>query len=153
MQRQQKYVTSSIKDDLVGYSFMIPAILVLGTFVVLPILYAVFLSFQKVQLLGDINYQFAGLRNFSQLIADERIWIALKNTAEYVAIVVPAQTILALGLAVTLNLGIKGQNWWRVIYFLPTITSSAVLTLIFIWIYNSEGLGSATQVMMHCSDG
>jgi multiple sugar transport system permease protein len=107
---------------------------------VLPILYAIFLSFQQVQLLGSIHYQFVGGRNFARLLSDERVGIALKNTAEYVAIVVPCQTVLALLLAVTLNSGIRGKSWWRTIYFLPTITSSAVLTLIFMWIYNSEGL-------------
>jgi multiple sugar transport system permease protein len=119
---------------------MTPTILVLSTFVVLPILWAVFLSLHKVQLLGSIEYQFVGFRNFTRLIEDERVWIALKNTAEYVAIVVPIQTVLALTLAVTLNSGIRGKNWWRILYFLPTVTSSAVLTLIFMWIYNTNGL-------------
>jgi multiple sugar transport system permease protein len=128
------------QEHLAGYLFMAPAIAVLGLFTLLPIAYAVFLSFQKVQLLGGIEFEFAGLRNFARLVDDERVWIALRNTAEYVAIVVPCQTILALGLAVTLNAGIKGQRWWRVIYFLPTVTSSAVLTLIFMWIYNTDGL-------------
>jgi multiple sugar transport system permease protein len=119
---------------------MLPAILVFGTFVVLPILWAIYLAFHKVRLLGGIDYRFIGGRNFSNLINDDRVWIALKNTALYVAMVVPAQTILALILAVTLNSGIRGQNWWRILYFLPTVTSSAVLTLIFMWIYNSNGL-------------
>lgn len=139
MTRSQRY-QESLQANLTGYLFMLPTILVLGTFVVLPILYAVFLSLQKVQLLGGIEYEFVGFRNFSRLWQDERVWIALKNTAEYVAIVVPAQTLLALLLATTLNAGIKGKNWWRIIYFLPTITSSAVLTLIFMWIYNTNGL-------------
>ena len=130
----------NISENMAGYLFMIPAILVLGIFVVLPILYAVFLSVHKVQLLGGIEYQFIGFRNFTRLAEDERVWIALKNTAEYVVIVVPSQTILALVLAVTLNSGIRGQNWWRILYFLPTVTSSAVLTLIFMWIYNTDGL-------------
>ncbi|MGJ5628436.1 carbohydrate ABC transporter permease [Nostoc sp. CALU 1950] len=130
----------NITEDLAGYMFMMPTILVLGTFVVLPILYAVFLSLQKVQLLGGIEYEFIGFRNFTRLAEDERVWIALRNTAEYVAIVVPTQTILALILAVTLNSGIRGKNWWRILYFLPTVTSSAVLTLIFMWIYNTDGL-------------
>jgi multiple sugar transport system permease protein len=117
-----------------------PTILVLGTFVILPILYAVFLSLHKVQLLGDIKYQFIGFRNFTRLLEDEQLGIALKNTVEYVAVVVPSQTILALILAVTLNSGIRGKNWWRILYFLPTVTSSAVLTLIFMWIYNTNGL-------------
>ena len=119
---------------------MAPSILVLGTFIILPIFYALFLSFQKVQLLGGIGYDFIGLRNYSRLIEDGRVWIALRNTVEYVVIVVPTQTLLALVLAVTLNSGIKGKHWWRIIYFLPTITSSAVLTLIFMWIYNTNGL-------------
>lgn len=130
----------NITEDLAGYMFMMPTILVLGTFVVLPILYAVFLSLQKVQLLGGIEYEFIGFRNFTRLAEDERVWIALRNTAAYVAIVVPTQTVLALILAVTLNSGIRGKNWWRILYFLPTVTSSTVLTLIFIWIYNTDGL-------------
>jgi multiple sugar transport system permease protein len=124
----------------IAYLFMAPALFVLGTFVVLPILFAVFLSFQKVRLLGGIDFEFIGTRNFTRLLEDDRLWIALKNTAEYVAIVVPAQTVLALLLAVTLNAGIRGQSVWRVLFFLPTVTSSAVLTLIFMWIYNSNGL-------------
>ncbi|WP_373278478.1 carbohydrate ABC transporter permease [Fischerella thermalis] len=119
---------------------MMPAILVLITFVILPIVWAVFLSLHKVQLLGGIKYEFIGFRNFTRLVEDERVWIALKNTVEYVAIVVPIQTILALVLAVTLNSGIRGKNWWRILFFLPTVTSSAVLTLIFMWIYNTDGL-------------
>ncbi|MEH2336711.1 MAG: sugar ABC transporter permease [Nostoc sp.] len=129
-----------ITENMAGYMFMMPTILVLGTFVVLPILCAVFLSLQKVQLLGGIEYEFIGFRNFTRLAEDERVWIALRNTAEYVAIVVPTQTVLALILAVTLNSGIRGKNWWRILYFLPTVTSSAVLTLIFMWIYNTNGL-------------
>ncbi|MGF1674405.1 MAG: carbohydrate ABC transporter permease, partial [Rivularia sp. (in: cyanobacteria)] len=127
-------------ENIAGYLFLTPTILVLGTFVILPILYAVFLSLQKVQLLGGIEYEFVGFGNFSQLIEDERVWIALKNTAEYVAIVVPSQTVLALFLAISLNSGIRGKSWWRVLFFLPTVTSSAVLTLIFMWIYNTNGL-------------
>ena len=119
---------------------MAPTILILGIFVVLPIVFAIFLSLHNVKLLGSIEYQFVGVRNFTQLVDDERIWIALKNTAEYVVIVVPTQTILAIILAVTLNSGIRGKNWWRILYFLPTVTSSAVLTLIFMWIYNTNGL-------------
>jgi multiple sugar transport system permease protein len=130
----------NLTENLAGYLFMMPTILVLGIFVVLPILYAVFLSLHKVQLLGGIEYEFIGWRNFTRLVEDERVWIALKNTAEYVAIVVPTQTVLALVLAVTLNSGIRGKNWWRILYFLPTVTSSAVLTLIFMWIYNTDGL-------------
>ncbi|MDB9322689.1 sugar ABC transporter permease [Nodularia spumigena CS-586/05] len=140
IRRRRIYPRWNITETLAGYIFMMPTILVLGCFVILPIVYAVFLSLHKVQLLGGIDYDFIGFRNFTRLVEDERVGIALRNTAEYVAIVVPAQSILALLLAVTLNSGIRGKNSWRILFFLPTVTSSAVLTLIFMWIYNTDGL-------------
>jgi multiple sugar transport system permease protein len=139
MERQHR-LDRGRQENLAGYLFVLPALLVLGTFVVVPILYAVFLSLQKVQLLGGIEYKFVGLRNYTRLVEDDLVWIALRNTAQYVAIVVPLQTLLALLLAVTLNAGVKGKNLWRIIFFLPTVTSSTVLTLIFMWIYNTNGL-------------
>jgi multiple sugar transport system permease protein len=129
-----------VREALAGYSFMAPTIIVLGTFVILPIAYAIFLAFHKVRILGELNYRFIGLKSFFRMTDDERVWIALRNTVEYVAIVVPIQTILALVLALILNSKISGKNGFRIIFFLPTVTSSAVLTLIFMWIYNSNGL-------------
>ena len=130
----------SIREAIAGYSFMIPTILVMGTFVILPISYALFLAFHKVRILGELSYRFIGFKSFFRMVEDERVWIALQNTVQYVAIVVPIQTILALILALIINSKIKGKNTFRIIFFLPTVTSSAVLTLIFMWIYNSNGL-------------
>ncbi|WNF38987.1 sugar ABC transporter permease [Bacillaceae bacterium IKA-2] len=112
----------------------------LGLFMLAPIFYALFLSFHKVQLLGGTSYDFVGIQNFLSVFDDHRALIALRNTLKYVIIVVPLQTILALVLAATLNAGLKGQGFFRIVYFLPTLTSSAVLTLIFMWMYNQNGL-------------
>ncbi|HTL88526.1 MAG TPA: sugar ABC transporter permease [Leptolyngbya sp.] len=119
---------------------MTPTIIILGVFLVLPVIYAILLSFYRVQLLGEVDFRFAGLKNFIRILDDERVAIALRNTIQYVIIVVPTQTILALILALLLNAKIRGRSWFRVAFFLPTVTSSAVLTLIFMWIYNSNGL-------------
>jgi multiple sugar transport system permease protein len=119
---------------------MSPTLFVLLLFVIGPIFYAIFLSFHKVQLLGNTSFEFVGLDNFSKIVDDERARIALWNTAKYVLIVVPLQTFLALVLAASLNAGLKGEKFFRIVYFLPTLTSSAVLTLIFMWMYNQNGL-------------
>ncbi|MGD6872419.1 carbohydrate ABC transporter permease [Sutcliffiella horikoshii] len=119
---------------------MAPTIFVLALFIIGPILYAFFLSFHKVQLLGTATYEFVGLSNFTNISDDSRALRALWNTFKYVIIVVPIQTLLALILAATLNAGLKGQSIFRIVYFLPTLTSSAVLTLIFMWMYNQNGL-------------
>jgi multiple sugar transport system permease protein len=130
----------SAKEAFAGYLFISPMIVILGIFLIAPILIAIFLSLHKVKLLGGMNFSFIGMDNFTRMAGDDRVWIALANTVEYVAIVVPLQTMLALFLAATLNAGIKGKNLFRIIYFIPTVTSSAVLTLIFMWVYNANGL-------------
>jgi multiple sugar transport system permease protein len=129
-----------LSDAGQGYLFMSPTLFVLAIFIIGPILYAIFLSFNKVQLLGGTSFDFVAFENFARIMEDNRALIALKNTAEYVLIVVPSQTALALILAATLNAGLKGEKFFRIVYFLPTLTSSAVLTLIFMWMYNKEGL-------------
>lgn len=135
-----KFSRRALKEAVQGYLFLLPTLFVLLTFTIGPIFYALFLAFHKVQLLGDHAFTFTGLRNFSRMTLDERAHIALWNTLKYVVIVVPVQTVLAMLLAATLNAGLKGQKLFRIIYFLPTLTSSAVLTLIFMWMFNQNGL-------------
>ncbi|EKQ71222.1 carbohydrate ABC transporter membrane protein 1, CUT1 family [Leptolyngbyaceae cyanobacterium JSC-12] len=128
------------QEGLTGYAFMAPTMLIAGAFLILPVICSVILAFYNVELLGDVSIRFVGFKNFVRMLEDERVWIALQNTATYAAIVVPSQTIIALSLALILNSQLRGKQLFRVIFFLPTVTSSAVLTLIFMWIYNSNGL-------------
>jgi len=140
MANHRFWAKTSTQDAIAGYGFMAPTVVIAGIFLILPVLYAIVLAFYRVQLLGEMQFQFAGWRNFQRMFADERVWIALSNTVSYAAIVVPTQTILALALALILNSQVRGKQGFRVIFFLPTVTSSAVLTLIFMWIYNTNGL-------------
>lgn len=135
-----KKTLQNSSEAVSGYIFMAPTFLIMGVFLILPIILATVFAFYRIQPLGDVSYTFRGWRNFLRAFEDERVRIALKNTAEYVAIVVPTQTLLALSLALILNTQIKGKNFFRILFFLPTVTSSAVLTLIFMWICNSNGL-------------
>ncbi|MEH7504658.1 sugar ABC transporter permease [Neobacillus drentensis] len=137
---KRKYSKAEIREAGQGYLFMSPAMFVLLLFMIGPIFYAIFLAFHKVQLLGQASFDFVAFDNFKKILDDTRAHIALWNTAKYVFIVVPIQTFLALVLAASLNAGLKGQKFFRIVYFLPTLTSSAVLTLIFMWMYNKNGL-------------
>ena len=138
-----------VRDNLAAYSFLAPTIVIIGLFVVFPIGFAIFLSLNKVTLLGGMNFEFSGLRNFTRMFDDYRVGIALMNTAKYVAVVVPVQTALALVLAAALNSSIRGRDFFRSVYFLPTITSSAVLTLIFVWILNNNGILNQFLEFLH----
>ncbi len=129
------------KNSKQGFFFITPALIILGTFVILSILYIFVLSFFKVdlKLSGGIDLSFVGLDNYIKMFHDEKFKVALYNTINYAIIVVPIQIAIALVLATTLNAKIKAKNTFRAIYFLPTLTSSAALTLIFMFIFSSSG--------------
>ena len=122
-----------------AYGFLAPALLVILIFFVLSILFAVYLSFNNVNLIAH-NYQWNNFKNYTNLLGDKQLFRALENTGFFALVVVPVQTIIALVIAYILaNKGIKGKTLFRLIYFLPTLTSSAALTLIFMFIFNLNG--------------
>lgn len=126
-------------EKIQGVFFSLPAVIILVIFTLLPIIYSFYLSFNKVNLIGDVTYDFVGLKNYIAAVQDPRVIIALKNTIKYVLFVVPLQTLLALLLAYILNSGIKFQNSFRTMLFLPTLTSSSALTMIFMFLFSVNG--------------
>ncbi len=128
-----------MEEWIQGYSFLAPALLVIFVFFILSILFAVYLTFHDVNLIAH-TYEWNDFRNFSNLLTDKQLIRALQNTAFFALIVVPAQTAIALIMAYVLaNREVKGKKFFRLIYFLPTLTSSAALTLIFMFIFNQNG--------------
>lgn len=136
---KKKKDKKKIREALTGYGFMLPALLIMLVFTLIPIFYSLFLSFTKVNLIGGVSYDWVGLKNYANALNDERVWIALKNTLRYVVIVVPLQTIIALLIASVLNSGVRFQNTFRTIFFLPTLTSSSALTMIFMFLFSLNG--------------
>ncbi|MFD1412866.1 carbohydrate ABC transporter permease [Oceanobacillus jeddahense] len=128
-----------MKKNLQGYFFLMPALVVMSIFIVVPIGYAFFLMFFQVDLLSGTR-TFVGLDNFVKIWNDPKFWAAFQNTTKYVAVVVPIQTILALMLATLLNSKIKFNRAFLTIMFIPTLTSSSAMTLIFMWLFNNNGL-------------
>ena len=121
-----------------GYVFLAPALLIIGVFIGISALFVVYLSFHKVNLFTD-TYTFVGLNNYKRLLTDEIARKALTNSRSFAAVVVPCQTIIALVIASVLNSNIRGKNAFRAIYFLPTLTSSSALTLIFMFMFSVTG--------------
>lgn len=122
-----------------AYAFLLPTLLLVGLFTVLPIGYALFYAFHKVDILsGQASY--IGLRNVGYLLEDDKFWAAAGNTLRYVLIVVPLQTALAMFLACLLQGKLRFKRIFITLLFLPTLTSSAAMTMIFMWLFNSNGL-------------
>lgn len=126
------------QDTIQGWGFLSPAIIIVTTFTIIAILFALFLSFNKVNLFKG-TYEFVGFDNYVRLFTDTKVKIALWNTFNYVIVVVPIQTFLAILMASVLNAKIKGTVFFRTVFFLPTLTSSAALTMIFMFIFSING--------------
>ncbi|WP_314061494.1 sugar ABC transporter permease [uncultured Vagococcus sp.] len=122
-----------------AYLFLSPAIMIAVIFFVLSVIFAIYLSFNDVNLFSN-SFSFKGFDNYLRMFQDKRALIALKNTASFAMVVVPLQTFFALVIAYILSSdGVKGKKVFRLVYFLPTLTSSSALTIIFMFIFNIYG--------------
>jgi multiple sugar transport system permease protein len=116
--------------------YILPTYLILFIFIIVPIFFAFYLSFNKWNLLG--NMKFTGITNYKKLFHMEEFWTALINTFYYTFITVPLGICLSLFLAVLLNSKIKGLAFYRAAYFMPVMTSVVASAFIWQWIFQSQ---------------
>lgn len=122
-----------------GYAFAALPMAVFGLFFLYPFGYAVYISFFHWGILGKQSPG-SGTFNYAKVIHDPVFHTALKNVAEYTAGVVPLEMALGLSLALIVNQKIRGRNFFRSAFYFPSITSSAAITAIAIYILNADGL-------------
>lgn len=133
-----KYTKREKQEHKQGYLFLTPALLITAVFIGAAVVFVIYLSFHKVNLFSG-QYTFVGLKNYARVFADGTAKIALKNTLMFSVIVVPIQTFLALVVSSVLNSKLRGKHFFRVVYFLPTLTSSSALTMIFMFMFSVNG--------------
>ena len=129
------------RDGATAWAFLAPTLLVVLVFTLLPVLFALGASFFKMDIVSG-QASWSGLKNLDYLVEDDKFWAALRNTTRYVLMVVPAQTALALILACVLNGRVRFKRGFVTLLFLPTLTSSAAMTMIFMWLFNNNGVVS-----------
>jgi multiple sugar transport system permease protein len=114
----------------------IASFLVFGLY---PIAASFFLSFHEYSPLRPDAARFLGLGNYAEALGDAMFWLALKNTLFFVFGTLPFTTVFALGLAVCLDRAFPGRTFFRAGFFLPTVVSIVVLSLVFRGIYAPDG--------------
>jgi ABC-type sugar transport system permease subunit len=122
----------------------LPATLHAGIWIGLPMLASIVLSFTQYDVISAPR--FIGLANFKDLFTDPVFMTSLKNTAVYAFFTVPVSMAIALVLAVMLNQGIRGQMLYRTAIFIPQVTATVAIALVWLWIYNPRG-GLANQLL------
>jgi len=127
--------------------FLAPTLIGLAVLSAGPILATLAISLTTWDLLTPPKL--VGLDNFTALLSDDRFMKALRNTFFFTIVSVPLGLAIAYGLALALNQRIRGISFIRTAYFLPVVTSTIAIALVWQWIYNADSglLNQALEVV------
>lgn len=118
-----------------GLIFSAPGLILLGIFLIVPFVLAIYLSFTNQRLASPLPVEWVGFRNYTRVLGESDFWRAFANNVYFAAIVVPLQTALALWMAILVNKKIRAVKWFRALFFLPVIVVLAVAATIWILLY------------------
>ena len=140
---QKKHITKAQKkfswkkDWIAAYIFIAPVTIGLLVFYIWPFIQNVWFSFNDVNKFNVATFN--GIENYKQLVSDKEVWASLGTTLKYVVFTVPVGLFLSILIASLLNAKIKGKSILSEhLYFLPSVTMAAAVTMVWKWIYNEK---------------
>lgn len=113
-----------------GTMFSLPGLILLGLFLILPFVFAIYLSFTNQKLASPLPVRWVGFDNYHRVLTDGDFWRAFANNLLFAAVVVPVQTGLALWMAILVNKRIRAAKVFRAIFFLPVVVVMTVAAVI-----------------------
>ena len=118
------------------YLFLAPALVLLGVFVIYPIIAVIYYSFTDYDIIQPPVW--IGLENFQNLFADETFWLALTHSIIYL-LVTPILIVLSIALAIVVNRQLRGIHIYRALYFVPAVSGSIAIGLSWRWLFERTG--------------
>jgi putative chitobiose transport system permease protein len=118
------------------YVFLAPAIVLLGIFVIYPIIAVVYYSFTDYDIITPPVP--VGLENYQRLVSDPTFWLALQHSIVYL-IVTPILIVLSIILAIIVNRALRGIHIYRALYFVPAVSGSIAIGLAWTWLFERNG--------------
>lgn len=136
--RQRKTSTLGRKrlEWLTGYGFLLPDLLGLLVFVIVPIGYAFYISLHDWNALSPMRW--TGFDNYRELWNDPQFWRSLRTTAIYTVIYVPLLYAISLGLALLVNQRLPFLSFFRTLFFIPVVLSLVVSSLMWKYIFDER---------------
>lgn len=131
-----KVKTAKYREAVAGYLFLMPNFMGFLIFTIFPVIGSLLLSFSDWNMIT--SPVIVGFENYQTLGKDPLLLQSLSNTAFFSFLSVPLSIMLALFLAVIINKKIRGINFFKAAYFLPTIYSTVAVALIWQWIYDYQ---------------
>jgi len=137
-------VTRKHRFSLTPYLFILPHLIFFAVFIGYPFFSGLYISFFQYDVLRPEATVFVGLQNYLDLFKAGSVkfiefWNSMQVTLTFVIFSVPFLVVIPLVLAVLLNIKVPGRNFFRAVYFAPWVLSCAVISLIWWWIFQSQG--------------
>ncbi|MCK6583917.1 MAG: sugar ABC transporter permease [Anaerolineales bacterium] len=123
-------------DFRTGMLFLSPWLIGFFAFTLYPMLISLYYSFTIYH--SKRSPEWVWFQNYTDLMTDDKFWISLNNTLYMVAIAVPLGLFASFICALLLNLKVRGQAFYRVVYFLPSIVPTVAGTILFLWLLNPQ---------------
>ncbi|MFI7063089.1 carbohydrate ABC transporter permease [Kribbella sp. NPDC050124] len=123
----------------VPYLFLLPGFALFCLVVVYPLGRSLQISFYDWSVVPTQASQFIGLDNYLRGLKDSQFWLSVANVGVYLAITVPAQVVLGLLAAVLLDAKLPARTLFRVLFYLPVVTSWVVVALLFKYLFTTDG--------------
>lgn len=121
---------------LIGLLFFSPWIVHFIAFQLYPFVASLYFSFTTYSVLQPPNY--IGLSNYVEMVSDRLFWTSLYNTVYYLVLYLSLSTVIAIGLALLLNMKVKAMAVYRTIFYVPSVTPLVALSVVWIWLFNSQ---------------
>lgn len=127
---------SALRRELTAWSFVLPSLIGLGIFVYGSLVYSMYISFTGWDLLTPPKW--VGLANYARAFRDPNFIQCLGNTVYFVVAIVPLGIILAMAMAIALNKERPGFQFFRGAFYMPSITSTVAIGMVWLWIFNPD---------------
>jgi multiple sugar transport system permease protein len=135
--RGARHTLRRMRREWSAYAFLAPGLIVFSVFTAFALLFALYLTFHEWNIIS-VDKPFVGLRNYRDMIHDEKFLRSIVNTVYFTGASVPLGMIVGLGIALLLNQPIRGRGILRTMYFLPVVTPFVVVAIIWKWLYNGD---------------
>lgn len=145
---ESKPLSSDLKKWKEVFPFIVMGLILLSVFVVYPLYKNMLMSFTEYNILTNKTETYIGFDNYVRALSDPKVKLAFENTVLYGFMTVPLQMLFGLMLASLINSKIRGRLFFRVIYYIPVITSWIVVSLVFRYLFESGEAGLINYVLL-----
>lgn len=137
----RKLNKNMMKENIIGYAFLLPALIIIGLFMFLPSMMSLYYSLTDYYMLTPQLTEFIGLENFRRMFNDRLMRQSIMNIFQFVIFIMPIQVGTALGLALLVNRRSRSTLFYKVAFFSPVVMSLVVVSVLWLYLLNpSSGL-------------